>query len=45
MVFEFSDKVKDLQQRVTAFMEQHIYPNEANYRAHCSGPDPGNLFQ
>jgi acyl-CoA dehydrogenase len=39
MVFEFSDKVKDLQRRVSAFMERHVYPNEAEYQAHCSGPD------
>ena len=29
MQFEFSDKVKDLQGRVSAFMDEHIYPNEA----------------
>lgn len=28
MEFEFSDKVKDLQARVSAFMEAHVYPNE-----------------
>jgi acyl-CoA dehydrogenase len=28
MDFEHSDKVKDLQQRLTAFMEDHVYPNE-----------------
>jgi acyl-CoA dehydrogenase len=26
--FEFSDKVKDLQRRVQAFMGERIYPNE-----------------
>ena len=31
MDFEFSPKVKDLQQRVTAFMEEHVYPNEARF--------------
>ncbi|MBL8211695.1 MAG: acyl-CoA dehydrogenase family protein [Bryobacterales bacterium] len=31
MYFEYSDKVKDLQQRLTAFMEQYVYPNEARY--------------
>src|SRR5579862_8656713 len=31
MHFEFSDKVKDLQKRLTAFMDAHIYPNEALY--------------
>jgi acyl-CoA dehydrogenase len=29
MKFEHSDKVKDLQQRLIAFMNEHIYPNEA----------------
>jgi acyl-CoA dehydrogenase len=28
MHFELSEKTKDLQQRLTAFMEVHIYPNE-----------------
>ncbi len=28
MQFQFSDKVKDLQRRVSAFMDEHIYPNE-----------------
>jgi len=27
--FDFSDKVKGLQQRLSAFMAEHIYPNEA----------------
>ena len=27
-MYEFSDKVRDLQARITAFMEVHIYPNE-----------------
>jgi acyl-CoA dehydrogenase len=29
--FEFSDKAKDFQQRLAAFMETHIYPNEQRY--------------
>jgi acyl-CoA dehydrogenase len=29
--FEFSDKAKDFQQRLRAFMETHIYPNEQRY--------------
>jgi acyl-CoA dehydrogenase len=29
--FEFSEKVRDLQRRLTEFMEQHIYPNEQRY--------------
>jgi len=28
MNFEFSDKVKDLQRRLQAFQDEHIYPNE-----------------
>ena len=31
MHFEFSQKTKDLQQQLTAFMEEHIYPNEQRY--------------
>jgi acyl-CoA dehydrogenase len=31
MNFEFSDKVKDLQRRLLAFMEEHIYPNEQRF--------------
>jgi acyl-CoA dehydrogenase len=29
--FEFSEKVRDLQRRLTEFMEQYIYPNEQRY--------------
>jgi acyl-CoA dehydrogenase len=29
--FEFSDKVKELQQRLQAFMDEHIYPNERRF--------------
>jgi acyl-CoA dehydrogenase len=39
MEFEFSAKVKDLQKRLAAFMDEHIYPNEAKYEEHCQGPD------
>jgi len=28
MDFEYSDRCKDLQQRLVAFMDEHIYPNE-----------------
>ena len=31
MHFEFSDKVKDLQKRLTAFIDEHIYPNEKRF--------------
>ncbi len=33
MDFEFSPKVQELQRRVRGFMEEHIYPNEAAFRA------------
>ncbi len=39
MEFEFSPKVKDLQKRLAAFMEEHIYPSEAKYKQHGEGPD------
>ena len=39
MVFEFSAKAKELQKRVTAFMEEHVYPNEGKYKEHCAGPN------
>ena len=31
MQFELSQKTKDLQQRLTAFMEEHVYPNEQRF--------------
>jgi acyl-CoA dehydrogenase len=31
MNVEFSDKVKDLQRRVQAFMDEHVYPNEKRF--------------
>ena len=31
MDFEHSEKAKDLQRRLTAFTDEHIYPNEATY--------------
>jgi acyl-CoA dehydrogenase len=39
MPFEFSDRVQDLQKRLTAFMADHIYPNEPRYHEHVLGPD------
>jgi acyl-CoA dehydrogenase len=39
MDFEFSPRTRDLQQRLTAFMEEHIYPNERRFNEHCLGPD------
>jgi acyl-CoA dehydrogenase len=31
MRFEHSDKVRDLQRRLIAFMDEHVYPNEATF--------------
>ena len=31
MHFEYSAKVRDLQKRLTAFMDAYIYPNETLY--------------
>ena len=39
MNFEFSDQVKELQKRLCAFMDEHIYPNEGRYHEHTRGPD------
>ena len=39
-MYEFSPRVQDLQQRLAAFMEAHIYPNEQRYyrEAEALGP-------
>jgi len=37
MDFEHSPRVKDLQKRLMAFMDEHIYPNEGKYFAHVRG--------
>src|ERR1700733_3325316 len=39
MDFSFSPKVKELQARVTAFMDQHVYPNEARFHAEIAEGD------
>jgi acyl-CoA dehydrogenase len=31
MTFEYPDKVKELQKRITAFMDEWVYPNERTY--------------
>jgi hypothetical protein len=33
MNFEYSDKVKSLQKRLTAFMDDYVYPAEAVFEA------------
>jgi acyl-CoA dehydrogenase len=39
MHFEFSDKAKDFQQRLKAFMSAHIYPNEQRYHDEIEGDE------
>ncbi len=36
MDFEYSQRTKDLQKKLTAFMDEHIYPNEDKYYAHTN---------
>ena len=31
MIFDYTDKTKGLIERVRAFMDEHVYPNEARY--------------
>jgi acyl-CoA dehydrogenase len=46
MDFSYSDKVKDLQRRVSAFMDEHIYPNEARFHAEIEdNRRKGNAWQ
>jgi acyl-CoA dehydrogenase len=33
VTFDFSDKAKDLQRRLQAFMDEHVYPNEQRFQA------------
>ena len=42
MDFEYSDKVKALQEQLSAFMEAHIYPNEKTFFAQI---DQGDRWQ
>ncbi len=42
MDFEYSDKTKALMEQLTAFMEEHIYPNEKTYFAQI---DEGERWQ
>jgi acyl-CoA dehydrogenase len=39
MNFEFSDKVRELQKRLQAFMDEHIYPNEEIFRQQINEGD------
>ena len=37
--FQFPPKVQQLQARITTFMETHIYPNEARFKAEIAEGD------
>jgi acyl-CoA dehydrogenase len=39
MDFDFSPKVRDLQARLTAFMDEHVYPNERRFEAEVAAGD------
>jgi acyl-CoA dehydrogenase len=39
MNFDHTPKGNDLRKRLIAFMDEHIYPNESAYEAHCTGSD------
>jgi acyl-CoA dehydrogenase len=39
MEFEFSDKTKYLQKKLSAFMDEHIYPNEKTYYEQVNSGD------
>ncbi|HKY06413.1 MAG TPA: acyl-CoA dehydrogenase [Blastocatellia bacterium] len=39
MDFAYCDKVKDLEKRVAAFMDEHVYPNERTYHEQVSEGD------
>ncbi|MFZ1908691.1 MAG: acyl-CoA dehydrogenase family protein [Burkholderiales bacterium] len=39
MNFEYSPKVKELEKKLVAFMNEHIYPKEKAWYDHCNGPN------
>jgi acyl-CoA dehydrogenase len=46
MNFEYSDKVRSLQKRLTAFMDEYVYPAEAVFEAQMDAArDAGNRWQ
>jgi len=46
MDFAYSDKVQDLQRRVSAFMEEHVYPAEERFHAEIAeNRRKGNAWQ
>ncbi|MGH9681442.1 MAG: acyl-CoA dehydrogenase family protein, partial [Candidatus Acidiferrales bacterium] len=47
MNFELSDKVKRLQERLTSFMDEHVYPNEERFQAEVqrNGWQPSGVIE
>jgi acyl-CoA dehydrogenase len=44
MIFPISDKAQDLRARLLAFMDEHIYPNEARYWREAEELGPWNVL-
>ena len=46
MEFEYSDRCKDLQEKLLKFMDEHIYPNENKYKEEIyrNGKEKGNRW-
>ena len=42
MFFEFSDRARELQDRVRSFMDRNIYPNEGTF---CKQRDEGDRWE
>jgi len=45
MRFEHSEKVRDLQQRLSAFMDEYIYPNESRFHREIAAAASGQRWQ
>jgi acyl-CoA dehydrogenase len=46
MNFDYSPKVRELQSRVTRFMEEHVYPSEARFESEMKAfRAAGNAWQ
>ena len=44
MDFAYSEKVQDLQRRVSAFMEEHVYPAEERFHAEIAENRPNEFI-
>jgi acyl-CoA dehydrogenase len=44
MPYDSTPKVQDLQRRLAAFMDEHVYPNEARYVAEAESLGPWQVF-